>query len=110
MWRLWHLVAHLERLGDHRLEVQPAQSGVCPILQGRPERIAHPAQAGEHLGRERAVAQHLAHAFVERGVGEIAPVRVAHHEHRHRGGDQPGHGPTAPLVVARLEAHAAARC
>ena len=77
-------------------------------LQRRAEHVAHPAQPGQHFGRERPVAQHLAHALVQRGIGEVAPVRVAHHVHRHGGRDQPRHRPDGAVVVAGLEAHPAA--
>ncbi|MEZ4558228.1 MAG: hypothetical protein R2854_17630 [Caldilineaceae bacterium] len=69
------LVAHVERLGQQRADVQPAgrDDGVA---QHRRHDLVHPAQPRLHVFLVRTVAQHLAVAFVEIAEGPVAAARV----------------------------------
>ena len=73
------------------------------VRQDRPHGLVHPAQLGQHFLAVGAVAQHLAVAFVEVGIGLVAVGQVLDDVDLHRGGDHPGHRADRRVMVAGLE-------
>ena len=83
-------VAHLQRLGDDRLELQAADRVQRLAQGGRPHIPPHP-QALQSL---LAVITELLVAFHLPAEGAVAEGLVLHHPHRRRGEIVPAIGPT----------------
>ena len=92
------VVAHLQRLGDERLQVdRPAAAQ--GRTEHRTEHTIHPPEPLDHLGGKGAVAQHLAQTLVEGGVGDTVAGTVLDDRHRHRWRGHSGHGADCTVVV-----------
>ena len=98
------LVAHLQRLGGHRAQVDRLAE---PLAARRANTRASTSriqrQALEHLGVVGAVAQHLAEPLVERAERAVAVRGVLDDAHRHRRAHDAGHRPDRAALVARAE-------
>jgi hypothetical protein len=103
-----HLVAHVERLRDQRLQIDGAGVRERRAQRGR-DRRRHRAQACEHLRSVGAEAQDLAQALVEVGERAIAGSPVLDDPQRHRRTDHARHRPHGRMVMARLDVDRAAR-
>ncbi len=101
-----HLVAHGEAARHQRRELQAAR-GAQRGAQQRPEVVAQPGEAREHLGVVGAEAHHLAQALVDHAVGPVAESAVLADQHRHRARRNAGHRPHRPVAVVGMEADGA---
>ena len=97
------LVAHLQHLGDDRLDVDRPGCARTACCSTGPSTAAIQRSRLDHLGAVGAVAQHLAEALVERAAGLAAVHRVLQLEHPHRRRDHAGHRADGAVVVARVE-------
>ena len=77
--------------------------------QGRPEHVAQPGQARQHLGVVAAEAHHLAEALVDGAVGAVAERAVLHHQQRLADRGHARHRPDGAVMMVGLEAERAAR-
>ena len=93
------LVAHLEGLGDHDLQVDLAVE-FQGLLQHGIIHLPHPVQAVKHLLVAGAEAEHLAQALVHGAVGVNAEGLVHHVPHGHGVGDDAGHRAHRVVVMA----------
>jgi hypothetical protein len=97
-----HLVAHREPARDQRLERDAARL-TQRAAERRPEHLADPAQAVEHLGIVAAEPHHLAEALVDRAVGAIAERLVLDHHQRLAFRGEAGHRADRAKMVVGVE-------
>ena len=96
------LVAHLEDLGDHGLDVDlPDPLHGCP--QHRIQAGSQPVQPVDDLLVAGAEAQHLAQALVKGTIGFVAKGLVLHPPYRHGIGHHARHGAYRVMMVAGVE-------
>ena len=94
------LVAHLDHLAPGSRSRRPAACARTAACSSGPSTSPIQRSRVEHVGRVRAVAQHLAQALVERAVG-LPPGRgVVEDEHPHRRRHHARHRPDGAVVVA----------
>ena len=96
------LVAHLQDLRDHRLEVDLAVDG-DGFLDDRVELVLDPFQAVDDLVAEGAEAENLAEALVHGAVRVVAGGLVDDLPDRHRIGHDTGHRADRVVVVAGVK-------
>ena len=102
-------VAHVQRLGQQRADVDPLvrRQRVC---EDRRHHVVHPVELGDHVRRVRAHAQHLAVPLIQPGVAPVAVGLVLDDVDHHRRRDDAGHRPDGCVMVTRLEAHPPSGC
>src|SRR5262249_19924301 len=71
-------------------------------MQGWGDDLLHPAQAFQHTGIVRPVAQHFPQALIQRAVGPVPMRTVFHHHEWHTGCDDAGHWSDSAEAVTGL--------
>src|ERR1044072_6984268 len=97
-----HLVAHREPARNQRLE-RHAAGFTDRASERRPEDLAGPAQAVEHLSIFAAEPHHLAEALVDRAIGAVTECLVLDHHQRLACRRQAGHRTDRTEVVIGME-------
>ena len=103
-----HLVAHVERLRDQRLDLNAValrESHLQHAVQGG----RHPGQALDDFGSVGAEPQHFPQSFVQITESLASGRGIAHDPHRHGWTDDTGHRSDRAMVMARRKRNLAAR-
>ena len=102
-----HLVAHGQPAGDDGLE-RDAAGLADGAAERRPQRVAQPGEAGQHLGVVAAEAHDLAQTLVDGAVGAIVEGAVLDHQDGLAQRGHAGHRPDGVVAMIGLEPERAA--